>query len=278
MNNTKKKSAKAERLITKKHFKNLDGVNFWNNNNENIIIYIKEEKNIDLFLDVLLKMPNYKNWFMCMTISFNIEMINKFINAGYVILSQKIYISKKNYTSEIKYKKTRSYLSAIFLCALIYDSYPVLFLSNLKEPKITLKKFNNYELKVDIDFDKIIDKCSEIHGESWLTKPLRDCFKKIHKMYKKINLISFGVYKNNELKAGEFGIISGKMYVSYTGYYEESSAGTIQMIKMFKYLKNNGIICCNLFGPGYAYKYKFGTIDIDREKYIKLFREMKNKI
>jgi hypothetical protein len=48
-----------------KHFKDLDRVNFWNNNNEQIIVYVKKDVNIeaiypDLFLNAILKMPEYK--------------------------------------------------------------------------------------------------------------------------------------------------------------------------------------------------------------------------
>jgi hypothetical protein len=55
-----------------------------------------------------------------MSASFDIDIIEKFINAGYVILSQKTYANKKQYTSTMKYKKSRSYLSSYFMCALIY--------------------------------------------------------------------------------------------------------------------------------------------------------------
>ena len=278
----KESPIRAELLLIKKHLKNLDGVNFWNKNEDNILVYIKNNIDVEMlrpdsFLDALLMLPDYRNEFRCMSISYRIDLVEKLINSGYIILSQKIFVSKKQYNSVLKLKKTRSYLSSFFMCAFIYKKYPILFLANLKEPKISIKRLNDYELKIDVDFDEIVDKCAEIHGDGWLTKPLRECFKKIHRN-SIVKFISFGLYKNDKLKAGEFGVLIGGMYISYSGYHIESSAGTIQMIKMFRYLKTKEIICCNLFGTGekMEYKYRFGAIDVNRNDYIKLFRELKN--
>ena len=217
---------------------------------------------------------------MCCKGTFNQKLIEILINAGYVILSQKLYVSKKYYTSYEKYKRSRTYLSSYFMCALIYYEYPILFLSKLKEPKISLIKYNKYELKINTEFENIIDNCIKYHGKEWLTEPLKNVLIKIFNENKNIQMICFGLYRDNEIKAGEFGIIIGKMYISYTSYHEENSSGTIQMIKTFRYLKNIGIICCNLFGLGKGndYKYKFGTINLLRDEYIKLFRELCNDI
>ena len=68
------------------------------------------------------------------------------------------------------------------------------------------------------------------------------------------------------------GCIIGKTYISYSGYHEESSAGTVQLIKMFRYLRENEVIYCDL-GPAsekLKYKYRFGAIDLERSKYFKL--------
>jgi Leu/Phe-tRNA-protein transferase len=159
------------------------------------------------------------------------------------------------------------------MVAKIYNKYHILFLKNLYIPKNVMKKLDYY--KINTDFDVIIDNCVKNHGEEWLSKQLVKCFKLLHLENDNMKITCFCLYKNNELKSGEFGIIIGKMYFSYSGYYEESSAGTIQMSKMFLYLKNNGFICCNLFGTGKEDKYRFLTIDINREDYIKLYNELK---
>jgi Leu/Phe-tRNA-protein transferase len=201
------------------------------------------------------------------------------IISGFIVLSQKLYVNSKCYASEIKPEKRKNFMSQYFMTALIFNKYPVLFLEDLHEPRGIIKKINGYELKVNSDFDLVIDKCREIHGEIWLSEPLINWFKMMHRRNNNIKVVCFGVYRNGILKAGEFGIIIGEMYFSYSGYHEESSAGTIQMLKMFRYLKDNNFICCILFGAGetHNYKYRFGTIDINREEYIKLFRELKNK-
>jgi hypothetical protein len=83
--------------------------------------------------------------------------------------------------------------------------------------------------------------------------------------------VSFGVYRNGELKAGEFGIIEGRVYTSYSGYYEEDNAGTVQLILTAQFLQNSGFDFFDL-GMPLAYKYALGAQDIDPFSFILLFR------
>jgi len=64
------------------------------------------------------------------------------------------------------------------------------------------------------------------------------------------------------------------LYISYSGYYEESGAGTIQLTKMFQFLEESNFIYCNLFGCN-DYKYKLGATDIYLKQYLCLFNAIK---
>jgi Leu/Phe-tRNA-protein transferase len=85
------------------------------------------------------------------------------------------------------------------------------------------------------------------------------------------------VYKNGELKAGEIGIKTGRIYTSYSGFYNESSAGSVQLLLMLRYLRDNNYIFCN-FGTdnsekNNAYKRRLGAVYIDRTAFIDLWRQ-----
>ena len=274
-----------EDVLIKYHLKDLDENMYWNDNNDAIIVYVKENINFEeikpeLLVNSLLEMNNYKNYFWFLSPSFNISLVRKLINSGFIILSGKIYINKynKKWLWDDKYQNKKYFLSKETMFAMLYNKYPIIFLDNVHEPKTALRSLYKYTLKVDSDFDKIVDKCSEIHGNNWLSEKMKKCLKEL---YRKNDLnfkfISFALYRNNELKAGEFGCTMGKMYISYSGYYEESGAGTIQMVKMFRHLKASGFVCCNLFGADgtsekYNYKYRFGAIDLDLKEYFKMFK------
>ena len=195
-----------------------------------------------------------------------------------MIYFKRMFINKYNKSKGLfygnKYLNKKYYLSKMMMFGEMYKKYTVLYLNNVHEPKSALRLLKKYELKIDSDFDKIVDKCWEIYeNKNILTKGYGDYLKKLYRVKDEdFKLISFGLYRDNDLKAGEYGCITGNIYHSYCGYHEESSSGTVQMIKMFRFLKENGFICCNLGQTldEYKYKYKFGAVDINRDEYLKL--------
>jgi Leu/Phe-tRNA-protein transferase len=162
----------------------------------------------------------------------------------------------------------------------------------------------HYELKADTDFDLIIDRCVEKHGDDWLTPPLVDSIKKIRQNAAlnnaalnnaKLNNVvlentepnqsvsntllpvpyaypaSFALYRSGKLVAGEFGVVCGKVYTSYSGFYEEDNAGTVQIIKTTQYLQEHGFSFFDM-GMPLDYKIDLGAVDISSDVFVKLFR------
>jgi Leu/Phe-tRNA-protein transferase len=84
--------------------------------------------------------------------------------------------------------------------------------------------------------------------------------------------VSFGLYREGRLRAGEIGIICGKLYTSYTGYYDEDNAGTVQLVLLTRWLEENGFAFFDL-GMPLPYKYDLGAIDISPEEFVELFRK-----
>jgi Leu/Phe-tRNA-protein transferase len=147
-----------------------------------------------------------------------------------------------------------------------------LFWKNLHVGKSVKRFLPRYELRFDCDFDLIVDKCVTVHGNDWLTKQLTSVIKLLHKTANtKTRPASFGVYRNGELKAGEFGIISGRVYTSYSGYFEENSAGRAQMILTALFLRDHAFDFWDL-GMPLPYKYTIGAIDINAVEWTRRFR------
>ncbi|MCL2879969.1 MAG: GNAT family N-acetyltransferase, partial [Treponema sp.] len=145
-----------------------------------------------------------------------------------------------------------------------------------------------YELRYDEDFDLIVNRCLEIHGEAWLTPPLVDAIRSIRladdagqvpglKKFCSVRPVSFALYRDGKLVAGEFGIITSRsdgqarVYTSYSGYYDEDNAGTVQLIKTTEYLRDNGFAFFDL-GMPLDYKNDLGALNIGPDEFVTWFR------
>ncbi|MHC6202143.1 hypothetical protein ACYULU_03000 [Breznakiellaceae bacterium SP9] len=152
----------------------------------------------------------------------------------------------------------------------------VLFFDNLHESKSVSRLANNYELRINCALERVIDACIQAHGDMWVA-PLKPALLDIHaNKYNNVEVLSFEVYRDNELKAGEFGIKTGKIYTSYSGFYNENGAGSVQLLLMLRYLRDNGYVMCN-FGTDNSkrnntYKRKLGAEYITRDEFLDIWR------
>jgi Leu/Phe-tRNA-protein transferase len=146
-----------------------------------------------------------------------------------------------------------------------------LFFENLHIKKSIRCYLDRYELRFDSDFETIVDRCVQVHGDDWLTPPLVTAIKKIREQRLRSYPASFALYRDRQLVAGEFGVIVDKVYTSYSGYYNEGNAGTVQLIKTTHYLKEHGFIFFDL-GMPLPYKTDLGAVDIGPQEFVSLFR------
>ncbi|GHV83072.1 hypothetical protein AGMMS50212_04120 [Spirochaetia bacterium] len=152
----------------------------------------------------------------------------------------------------------------------------VLFFDRLHIGRTASRFMQRYELKTDTDFELIVKRCVQKHGDDWLTPPLLESIYEIKKNNDaSVKPFSFGLYSQGELKAGEFGIVSGRVYTSYSGYYDESSAGRVQMIKTAQYLEAAGFDFWDL-GMPLDYKFTLGAHNIGIKEFTELFRSAKH--
>jgi Leu/Phe-tRNA-protein transferase len=115
-------------------------------------------------------------------------------------------------------------------------------------------------------------RCIAVHGQDWLTPALQKSLQSVRSMGDPhARPISFGVYRDGELRAGEFGVVSGRVYTSYSGYHDEDSAGTVQMVLTVQYLRDEGFAFLDL-GMPMAYKDRLGAQNIGIHRFIPLFR------
>jgi Leu/Phe-tRNA-protein transferase len=223
----------------------------------------------DAVVDGLLE-TEYPEEF-CLSPSFDARFVASLMDAGFLIMA---------FRSETDMAQG----SAILLPKL-HLKRALLELDALREPRSIQRLLKRYELRVDVEFDTVLEKCAAIHGDDWLTAELRDALRGVRALSRSpdflrpavstrspIGMLSFALFRNGSLVAGEFGAVAGGVYTSYSGYREESSAGTVQMIMTARYLRDAGFSFWDL-GMPMEYKAALGARTIARQDFVSRFRE-----
>jgi len=220
-------------------------------------VFIDTNDDCDRVVDALLK-TEYNEEF-CIAAIFDADFIGRLMEAGFLVMSTELIDDEQEESLYILLPKLHLVRSVLF--------FPELRLKKSIRPFLP-----RYELRVDTDFDRVLDKCVQTHGDTWLTPPFVEILKSIRKRKDiRAKPVSFAVYRNGELKAGEIGVVMGRVYTSYSGYHEESNAGTVQMILMSQWLDKTGFDFLD-FGMPLDYKTSLGAQDVHPRRFVELFR------
>jgi len=243
------------------------------NYNINGDIVIAKNVNPDEIIDKITGNTEYDKLERGIGLTFTKKFIGNLMFSGFYITSDILNRETLWFDLENTDKKKFRYFPLLN----IWKIQTVLFFNNLHITKSVNRIIKNYELRINYNFKNVLNNIIERHGSVWITPPLKKTLLKLNKGNYKTKAVSFEVYKNGELKAGEIGIVTGKIYTSYSGFYNESSAGSVQLAMMLNYLKENNFAFCN-FGTDDSiknnlYKRKLGAVYIDRSDFIRLWRE-----
>jgi tetratricopeptide (TPR) repeat protein/Leu/Phe-tRNA-protein transferase len=129
-----------------------------------------------------------------------------------------------------------------------------------------------YRLCFDTDFDAVLRRCVEIHGDAVLTPDFQRYFMDLKNGGGPVCPVSFSLYRDGKLAAGDIGVQIGRVYTSYSGYHEEPSAGTVQMILTARYLEEKGFAFWDFGYSGeFSYKTHLGAQILSHEEYKTMF-------
>lgn len=230
-------------------------------------VVIFPQDDLDLTIDELLRIDYAKEF--CLASDFEPVFIADLMAAGFLVMSTEV----EEEPSDTEGGKDPCYL----LLPKLHLTRSVLFFEDLHVKRSLKPLLSRYNLEVGRDFDRIMDRCVAMHGDDWLTAPLRENIRLIRRLDNSpVRPVSFGVYRNGELKAGEFGIIAGRVYTSYSGYYDEDNAGTVQMVLTARYLRSAGFAFLDL-GMPLEYKDALGARNIEPRYFVELFRQARKK-
>ena len=237
------------------------------------LIYIGPEDDCDFVIDAMLA-SGYSEEF-CIALDWDPLFITRLMKAGFLVMSETIKgvdEEGSTYNRDIVFPR-------------LHMSRSALFFKNLHVKRSIKPYLSRYNLRFDTDFSTIMDKCLKIYGVGWLTPSLVETLfilrpdHLLHKWSGKPVLmpvefplpVSFSLYRNEKLVAGEFGVICGRVYTSYSGYREEKNAGTVQMILMIRALEEAGFDFFD-FGMPLDYKTDLGAMNITPKEFVFRFR------
>jgi Leu/Phe-tRNA-protein transferase len=221
-------------------------------------IFIRPGDDLDGIVDAMLA-TDYDEEF-CLALDFDPIFLADLMRAGFLVMSAPMYENESEDSPRF------------LLLPKLHLIRSVLFWDDFHVTKSTRRILSRYELRFNQDFDHILERCARVHGEDWLTAPLREGLRQIRGIeHSPVQPVSFGVYRDGQLRAGEFGVICGGVYTSYSGYHDENSSGSAQLALTGWYLRDRGFSFWDL-GMPLEYKDKMGAKNIYPEQFVDLFR------
>jgi len=240
-------------------------------------VFIDPNDDCDRVVDALLATEYSEEFCLAPCLEFEPDFVSRLMEAGFLVMSTE-------FKDEAKKNEAEAPPPFYVLLPKLHLVRSVLFFPELHIKRSVHRFLPRYELRVDTDFDLILDKCVQIHGAEWLTPPLTGILKTMrdlrylrrdprHEPQRRMRAmpVSFAVYRNGELKAGEIGVVMGRVYTSYSGYFEEDNAGTVQIILTAQWLDKAGFSFLD-FGMPMDYKTALGARDITPRRFVELFR------
>ena len=149
--------------------------------------------------------------------------------------------------------------------------------ADLHESRSVRRVLDRYELRFDETFDEVLDGCVATHGDEWLTDELAGSLRTIRAEGlsagdgRDARPVSFALFRGGSLVAGEFGVIAGAVYTSYSGYRTENSAGTAQLVLTGRFLRDRGFSFWDL-GMPLEYKERLGARTVGTAEFVARFR------
>ena len=123
-----------------------------------------------------------------------------------------------------------------------------------------------FEIKADYNFSEIINLCASSRNlhDTWITKNMIEAYCKLHELGISH---SIGVYEEDKLVGGLYGISVGKFFCGESMFHLSRDASKIAFYFLQKYLKEHSyeLIDCQIMNPHLK---SLGVCSITREEFL----------
>ncbi len=164
----------------------------------------------------------------------------------------------------------------IFFIPKLHCNRAILSLPQMVVPKSTVRQSKKYEFSMDRQFDLVLQKSVDYHGDGWLTEPLRRALHELRHspVNERFRMHSIELWLNGEIVAGEIGYSLGTMYTSMTGYHLISGSGSVQLYAAGALLRSKGFRCID-YGEILPYKEDLGARKMSRSAFLNILHKLR---
>lgn len=153
-----------------------------------------------------------------------------------------------------------------------------LSISNIHIPKKLLKRIKQapYEIKIDTDFEGVIDGCAAPYkgrDTTWINPIIRDLFVDLHKMG---HAHSVETWHDGKLVGGLYGVAIGAVFCGESMFAKANDASKIALIHLCGRLQKGGftVLDTQFTNPHLE---QFGIYEIPQEEYEALIQTQMKK-
>lgn len=128
---------------------------------------------------------------------------------------------------------------------------------------------NTFEIKIDTDFYGVINQCSLLHGDTWITKEI---VKLYLELFNKGYAHSIEAYQNGRLAGGLYGVAYRSAFFGESMFHLKDNASKVCVVKLYEILMKNDYKLFDIQMETPLFK-SFGCVEVTREKYMGMLRD-----
>lgn len=129
-----------------------------------------------------------------------------------------------------------------------------------------------FEIRVDSDFEAVIDACAEERAErqsTWINRPIREAYTALFKIG---HCHSVEAWREGKLVGGLYGVSLGGIFFGESMFSKATDASKVCLVRLVERLRERGFTLLDTQFTTEHLK-RFGAVDVPRKKYEKMLEE-----
>jgi leucyl/phenylalanyl-tRNA--protein transferase len=131
---------------------------------------------------------------------------------------------------------------------------------------------NRFEIRIDTDFEGVIDACAEEREErrsTWINAPIREAYVGL---FARGHCHSVEAWREGKLVGGLYGVKLGRAFFGESMFARETDASKVCLVHLVERLRQRGFLLLDTQFTTEHLK-RFGAIDVPRGRYEKLLEK-----
>ena len=131
---------------------------------------------------------------------------------------------------------------------------------------------NRFEIRIDTDFEGVIDACAEERDErrsTWINAPIREAYVGL---FARGHCHSVEAWREEKLVGGLYGVKLGRAFFGESMFSRETDASKVCLVHLVERLRERGFLLLDTQFTTEHLK-RFGAIDVPRGRYEKLLEK-----